>query len=473
MSLRSRIAKVFNPPGQTRLPRSGIGTSGIVSHGGFVQEDELNKKLASRETRYKTYSEMMANTAIVGAGVRYFLNLAAKSAWSFNPSEADKDGYYAEQLEQILTHDPLTSWHRVVRRATMYRFYGFSIQEWVAKPRPDDSGVITFYDIENRPQSTIYRWHLQRSGTVLATVQQDPQDFKEYVLPRGKLLYLVDDTIRDHPEGLGLFRHMVSSVERLTRYIQLEGIGFDTDLRGIPIGRAPFTELAALETAEEITREQRLAIEKPIRNFVERHVRNEKTSMLLDSIPYESRDEAGRPSTMRQWDIELLKGSSNSFKENASAINRINREIARILGVEHLMIGGDGAGSMALSEDKTRNFYLLVNGALIEMRDAVKRDLAFTIWRLNGWPDEMMPDITTEAVRLGDVEQIGKALRDIAAAGGGITPRDPVVDAVRDRLDLPRTTEETLAPDPVADGQNAQNAPPGGAPRQASQSLGV
>lgn len=425
-------------------PTDTAGVPGTAVYGGVIQVEEKNANLASREERYKTYSEILANTSIVAAGTRYFLNLAAKAEWSFTPSEKDTDGKFAELAEEMLTKDPRTPWHRIVRRSAMYRFYGFSIQEWTARRR--DDGLLTFADIAPRAQSTISKWDLMDDGTVLGVTQQSPQTMMELYIPRQKCLYLVDDTLSDSPEGLGLFRHLAQSAQRLARYEQLEGFGFETDLRGIPVGRAPFTELAAAVTAGDITDAQRRAIEKPLRDFIQNHVKSAKLGMLLDSITYESKDEAGRPSSARQWEVELLKGSATSFKENAEAISRINREMARVLGVEQLLLG-EGSGSYALSTDKTSSFFLLVDGALTEIREGVADDLLTTLWQLNGWDPEMMPELATEAVRHTDVQEVAAVLRDMASAGAVLDLNDPVVNEVRDLMGLSHQPENLLDDD--------------------------
>ena len=269
-------------------------------------------------------------------------------------------------------------------------------------------------------------------------LQRSPQTQREIYLPREKLLYMVDDTLNDSPEGLGLFRHLVAPAKRLERYEQLEGFGFETDLRGIPIGRAPFGALADLVQRGEISNEQRVQIEAPLRKFIKSHIKDPKLGLLLDSVTYETSDEAARPSGTQQWDVELLTGSATSFSQNAAAIERLNRELARILGVEQLLLGSDSAGSFALSRDKTNAFFLLVDGALTEIREAVESDLLTKLWRLNGWPVEMMPEIRTEAVRFTDVEQIGATLRDMATAGAMLDPDDPVVGEVRDLMGISR-----------------------------------
>ncbi|RUQ78148.1 hypothetical protein ELZ22_17290, partial [Brucella abortus] len=399
--------------------------------------------------RYRTFSDILANTSIVAAGTRYFLNLTAKAHWSFTPSEADTDGRYAELAEEMIKDDPATPWHRIVRRAAMYRFYGFSVQEWTARRRSD--GYLTFADVAPRAQSTIEKWDARDDGTIVGLAQRSPQTGEELYLPRQKLLYLVDDTLSDSPEGLGLFRHLVSPSDRLRRYEQLEGFGFETDLRGVPIGRAPFTELAKMVEAGEISEAQRAKIEEPLRNFIKNHVKTAKLGMLLDSIAYETKDEAGRPSGIRQWDVELLKGTATSFAENAQAIERLNREMARILGVEQLLLGGDSVGSYALSRDKTSSFFLLVDGALTEVREAVNDDLLRTLWQLNGWPEEMIPEMATEEVKYTEIAEIAATLRDMATAGAVLEPDDPVIGEVRDLMGVSR-------PITVATGEGDEDA---------------
>lgn len=429
-------------------PTRTLGAPGTAIFGGFVQSNEKNPNLNVHGERYKTYSEILANASIVAAGTRYFLNLVAKAEWTLEASEADADSRFAELAEEMLMEDPATPWHRIVRRSAMYRFYGFSVQEWTARRR--DDGLLTFKDVAPRAQLTIEKWDMDVEGGILGAIQRSPQTQQDLYLPRSKLLYLVDDTLSDSPEGLGLFRHLVEPAQRLFRYEQLEGFGFETDLRGIPIGRAPFTNLAKMVERGEISDAQRIAIEAPLVKFVENHIKTAKIGMLLDSITYEAKDEAGRASNAKQFDVELLKGSSTSFAENAAAIERLNREMARILGVEQLLLGADSAGSFAMSRDKTNSFFLLVDGALMEIVAAVDDDLLKTLWRLNGFPEEMKPTLKTESIRFRDVELIAIALRDLATAGAPIAPDDPIVGEIRDLMGMGRPLEVSSADEDAA-----------------------
>lgn len=411
-------------------PTEMAGAPGTAIYGGYLVTDEKNPRLASQEDRYRTYADVMANTSIVAAGMRYFLALIAKSSWSFTASEADTDGRFAELTEKSLTDDPDTNWPRIVRRAAMFRFYGFSTQEWAMKRHED--GHFTFRDIAPRAQRTIEKWDTDVEGNVLGVVQLSPQTSQELYIPRSKMLYLVDDTLNDSPEGLGLLRHLVTPAHNLERYQQLEGYGYENDLRGVPIGRGPFTDLAQKVQAGTISQDQRRQIEAPLRKFMQNHIRSANLGILLDSMTYESKDEAGRASSAKQWDVELLKSNSQnvSFAEIAQAIERLDREMARILGVEQLMLGS-GSGSFALSNDKTSAFYLMTDAVLTEIMNSVEDDLVKRLFELNGWPDDMRPEVGVEAIRFTEVEQIAKTLVDMSKAGAMLAPDDPVISEVR------------------------------------------
>ena len=192
---------------------------------------------------------------------------------------------------------------------------------------------------------------------------------------------------------------------------------------------------------------ERDALIEPMEEFVRNHIKGPNLGVLTDSVTYATADDAGKPSNVYQWSVELLRGSATSFQENAAAIERKNRELGRILGVEQLLLGTGSAGSYALSADKTRSFYLLVDGALLEVREAVAKDLLPRLWELNGWPVEMIPKLTTEAVRFTDVEAVAGALRDMATAGAILSPDDPVISEVRDLMGLSRPT--TVLPLPA------------------------
>ena len=419
-------------------PTETIGSTGTRTFGGFIQTIEKNPKLEGRE-KYTFFSQTLANTVIVASGVRYFLNLVGKAKWRVEPADESAQAQEIASVIEEIMNDMQTPWRRVVRRAAMYRFYGFSIQEWTAKRR--DDGSIGMLDIAPRPQITIERWDLQVDGTVFGVIQRSPQTQEEIYLPRSKLVYVVDDALNDSPEGLGLFRHIVEASQRLKRYEELEGFAFETDLRGVPVGRAPFQELQDAVDNREITEEQRKNMEQPLRTFIQKHIKNPQLGILIDSVTYSTIDESARPSNVPKWDVQLLSSQANGQAEVNEAIVRLNREIARVLGVENLLLG-DGQGSFALSRDKSNNFALIVDSTLTELEEVFEADFLDPIFQLNGWDPALKPSMKTEAIQYRDIEQVTSALNDMARAGATLRIDDEAVGEVFDLLGLTRPNRE-------------------------------
>ncbi len=446
------MANIFDRFRKKNLPRkaaSTLGSIGTVVIGGYLVESEKNAALTGRQ-KYVTYSNIMANTAIVSAGIRFYLNLIGRAAWKVEAKEVDgvvpdEAKRLAELVEDIMT-DMNTPWHRVIRRAAMYRFYGFSIQEWVAKKRPD--GVIGYKDIMPRPQLTIERWDIHpNTGEVNGMFQRVDNEPQELFLPRGKTLYMVDDALNDSPEGLGIFRNLADPANRLSRYEQLEGWGFETDLRGIPIARIPYAALSEAVKNNELTQAQAQAKIDGMETFIQNHIKNPALGLSMDSLTYETLDESAKPSNVRQWDLELLKAGATSQEAVAAAIHRINQEIARLLGVEGLLLGSNTLGSQALSSDKSKNFAMTVDSALLEISETFKKDFLGPLWEMNGWDRALMPELKPEATQFRNIEEITGALKDLASAGAVMSPDDPAVNDIRDMTGISKPGGTTVFTD--------------------------
>lgn len=418
-----------------------IGVPGTAIWNGYIEEGEKDSALVG-QNKYRTYSDILANISIVAAGTRYFLNLISNATWNIEPVDDTSDAKrFAEDVEFIIDQMNMP-WRRVVRKTATYKFYGFSIQEWTAKRL--DNGLIGIGRIDARPQSTIERWMRDEVGDIETVWQRSPQNSNEIEIPRDKLIYIVDDALNDSPEGLGLFRHLAEPTRRLKRFEQLEGYGFESDLRGVPVGRAPFAQLEELVRNGEITETEKTAIVQPLVNFITNHIKNPQLGMLLDSVVYQSTGDNETPSNVRQWDLELLKAGSTSQKEIADTIKRLNEEIARILSMEGLLLGSGPNGTRSLSEGKSNNLAIVVDSTQKEMAETFDRDFIATIGELNGWPKEMWPKFNPEPIRFKDVGEVTQALNDMAGAGAILSPDDPVINAVRGLLSMPEQTEENI-----------------------------
>lgn len=429
-------------------PFQEMGRPGTAVFGGYVENIEKDPRLAY-QARYRTASDMLANVSIVAAGLRFFLNLVAVPEWSWTPAEDLGDGKSSDaakkaaEFAQDVFEGMDTSWTRVVRRSGMYRFHGFQVQEWIAKKRPD--GMIGLQDIEQRPQHTIERWELADDATITGMWQRWPQNGALLFLPRPKCIYTVDDTLTDSPEGMGLFRHLVDPAERIRSYLRLEAMGFERDLRGLPVGYAPLAEIQEGIDNGSLPPTEAAKMLQGLRNFLQMQVKGEDTSIMLDSATYHGTTADGDTvSTADKWKLDLLTASATGMADLGKSIDRVTHDMARILGVESLLLGSQGSGgNRALSEDKSRNLYLSVNSTVGDIAESMRRDGLGAIWKLNGLDSDLMPKASTEDVAFKDVAAVAAALANMAMAGAVLQPGDPAINDVRDLLGISREPEGT------------------------------
>lgn len=463
----TRIGKAFSGGGasdpapesidkRAAIPTGTIGTShlGVGEGAELVWVDREANVIGPR--RWDTYAEMIRNVGIIAAGLRLFLNLIANAVWAVNPPEDDKGEPLpgaqdiADQAYEIL-FGMTSSWASVVKKMAMYRALGFSLMEWTAVKRAD--GAIGLLDIEHRPQRTIVRWQRDETGTVTGAWQR-VTGRSEVMIPRAKLVYCVDDTFTDHPEGLGLLRHLAVTSRRLKDFRDLQETAFETDLRGIPVARAPLAELrkevtdAGAEGSPERAKAEarRLKILAPMYDWIDKHVRSKQTGVLLASDTFISQGTDNRtPSAIKKWDLELLTGDSQAFDEIANSIKEMTEDMARVLGVEHLLLGTDGAGSLALARSKVGTFYMTVTSTCQDLVEIIDRDIIGPLAEMNGWPDELRPEMSVNEISDRDIAEVMDALAQLAQAGAPVMPNDPAVGEIFDLLGLTRPPERSDA----------------------------
>ena len=431
-SLKDRFGSLFQR--ERVKPTVEQGVAGFAVYGGYVHAKDYNPSLYGYN-RWRKVEDILATVSVVASGLRFMSNLVSRPGWSWEPADDSPAAKEAAEFMESVLEDLDTSWTRIVRRSVMFKFHGYMAQEWIAKRRED--GAIGLKAIEVRPQHTITKWDVDEAGQILGLVQSDPQTGRELYLPRGKLVYLVDDTLTDRPDGMGWYHHMVDSADRLKSLLDLESIGFERDLRGIPVGRVPFQEINRMVTDNKLTQAQADEMVAGMREFVAMQRKTSNSGMVLDSKPYESKSDTGiNPTSVMQWGLELLTGNPGSIEELGAAVERFEFNMALLMGTEVMLTGRGGEGSRALSEDKSRNLYLSANAILWDLAEAVDRDIRDPIWAMNGFPDELKPKANVEDVSYKDAQMISQVLADMAQAGAVLAPDDPAIDDLRQLLGI-------------------------------------
>jgi hypothetical protein len=447
VSFFSKLSSFFGGGGER--PTSNAkpnGGDGVQAFGGFLVSNERSPELIGAR-KWITYSNA-TNTAIVATGLRYALGLLRGTTWHAEPN--DRGGADADRGVEIVTQGLINArmpkpWASVVGKTALYKYFGFSLHEWMTARRSD--GMVVFSEIAHRPQYTIDCWNKPSEKESWDAVSQLSQNGNRYTIPRGRLLYAVDDTLTDSPDGVGLFRHIVELVRRLGVLEGLEGLAYETDIRGMPIGRAPIAKM--LVEAESKVGADKAKINAYVSDRTA-NMRNALVSLakspeklqhlLLDSGTYRG----ATPDTItsiQEWGLELLRGDGNGVDAVASAIGRLQVEIARAFGIEFAMMGS-GDGSLAMHGDKTGMLGVTLQTQLTEIADFTTNDLARPLIALNGLdPETCTPRLVAEPISTDAIETVCRALQSLASAG--LAPNDPARVVIRQRMRLPPEPEPT------------------------------
>lgn len=440
-------APKLDPEIASLLTRFGGNNDNNNTYGGYAQSREQSADLNGAR-KHTTYANYIANVHIVALGVRYILDILGGTNWKFKPSEADTDSRYADAVKSILT-GMQTPWGDHLQKMGMYKFVGASVHEWIAIRRPD--GLIGFQNIEHRPMSSISRWDIDDSG-IRGVFQRLRNTGSEVLIPREKLVYIVDSSISDSPEGVGLLRHVAEPARQLQRLEQLEGYGYEMDVNGVPKLWIPYAKLNKAVADKLMKKEDAEAIIKNLESFQERHIKNPSLGISLESAPYSSMDASSSPSGMRMFDLEILSSQNSSAGPINIAIERKCREIARVIGVEALLLGTGGSAQASVSKDKVSQLQQTVMRMNTKIAWSVDNDLIRRIGQLNGWDEKFLPTSNPDPVSLRDINEIVDAVT--ALAGAPFKDGDTAENEIRSMLGISPAPESIsgLGTPPFPDG---------------------
>lgn len=466
MSTMTTLSKAFSALGAvfgasiemptTYPPSKVIGTNGARTYGGTPANGEINRKLIGVQ-RYVTFDSTVANDIVVAVGVRLFLALLSGAKWSSVPAKpraveggkgdaaepTPKAQYYADRIRELVLTGTRTTWSTIIKWLGGFIHYDYRLSEVTLERRED--GAWGVMDIGPRPNHTIEQWVVGEHGVVIGVIQRDPQTQEWNAIPRAKLVYLADNAVTSTPEGCGILRHAIETSTRVARLLDLEAIGYETTMEGMPIGRVPYLALKKLEAAGTIPGFKAASATAEIESMVQNKVVTRQRGLMLDSEPY--RNANGDPTSIPQYSLDVVRGEAKGAADINVAIQRDRRYLAILFGVEHLVLGGD-KGAFNLAEDKNDRQVALVNNVAFEIAAALKRDVVIPVMRANGWPIELAPDLVPSDITKLDPSVIATVLRDLGVAGDmlGVPSEDKAADEVRGLMGIsPRPKYDPVA----------------------------
>ena len=400
-----------------------IGATGLHT-AGAVQEEFLSSLYGGEAI--KVYKEMRDNDPVIGAVMLALQNLVRQAQWIMEPyddsPEAKKDAEFVTQCMEDMDRP----WSEFIADAMSMVVFGWSFFEVVYKIRdgkpidkPNGSrykdSKIGWKKFGIRSQDSLDRWEISDSGELKAMVQRPAPNYTERVIPISKGALFRTTVWKDNPEGRSILRNAYRPWFFKKRMEEIEGIGVERDLNGIPVCYVPPSILRPNASPEE--RQSLAAVQTMVQN-----VRNDSQAGLVLPAMYDDNNN-------QLFKFELLTTlGRRSFDTNA-IINRMNLIVATSMLADFVLIGQDNVGSFAMASSKTKVFSVAIGSYMDAISDQFNRVLIPRLFAINGTSKNELPVMVhgdIETVELGELAQYINAL-----SGAGL---DLTGEQVREHL---------------------------------------
>jgi len=421
-----------------------VGVSGLQVRSGIPAE-EWNHRLTG-DKALRLWREITDTDAIVGSMLHGISMNMRRVSWSVEPySDLPEHQQHAEFLATC-QDDMSHTWEDFVAEVCTMLPYGWAAMEIVYKVCrghvPGQPGASSRYEdglwrwrkLPLRAQETRKRWEWDPAGGVQAMVQRLPDGRGEAILPVEKLLLFRTTQHKGNPEGRSILRTAARAYLFKKRAEELEGIGLERDLSGIPKIGVPAKLLASNATGDEKAR---------LQEFVEmgKRLRVDEQSAVVYPLAY---DERGN----KVYEVELMASPGTKAVQAGPIVERWARHMAMSVLADVVLLGHERVGSEALARTKGEMFTLTLDAWMQSIADVLNRHAVPRLFALNGWPTSELPRLVPAPVTQVDLVDLVNGVVALAGAGAGLLPNPEVEAQLAQRLGLPA---EAMAAGPLGD----------------------
>lgn len=433
-----------------------LGVTGLRHWSGRVEEEWLNELKGYRNIA--VIKEMRDNDPIVGA-ILYAVDMLIRQVdWKVTPfSDKPRHVKDAEFLESCM-EDMSQEWTKLLSEILSFLPFGWSYHEIVYKKRnghkvnnpgvssKHTDGKIGWRKLPIRSQDTLDRWEFDENGDPNAFVQQlwhqDTQVRQNRANQRGTASHLVTipftrgllfrtTSYKGNPLGRSVLRNAYRPWYFKKRIEEVEGIGIERDLAGLPVMRVPAKIMSSAATPEE------QAIYNACKDIVTNIRRDEQEGIIIPGDV----DANGN----QIYDLSLLStGGTRQFDTNA-IVGRYDQRIAMTVLADFVLLGHEKVGSFALSSSKTSLFATAIGAWLDEIKAVFNRHAIPRLFAFNGNVTNEIPMLDYGDIEAPDLTALGGYIRELAGAGATLFPDGKLEDHLMGLANLPKKPEEIRA----------------------------
>lgn len=401
-------------PAKIKTGLSEVGFSGLNQSGGIIREDFLTD-LRGPAGR-KIFKEMTFNDSVVGSILFAATMLIRQASWGVKAaSESAEDKKWADYINSC-RDDMSMTWADVVSEVMTMLSYGWAAVEEVYKKRNgyirnsgDTSkftdGLIGWKKLPLRSQDSLQRWEFDERGGVLA-MHQLTLTGQRATIPIHKMLLFRTTSNKNNPEGVSALRTAYRPWYFKKRIEEIEGIGIERDLAGLPVLKTP--EDVDIWNANDA---DAVATKAVAEKLVQSIRRDEQEGVLL---PF-------------GWELNLISSAGKKSIDPSATIARYNTMIAMTVLADFIILGHNNRyGSFALASSKTHMFSVAIGGWLDAIADVFNRYAIPRLLEINGVVLENPPRLVHGDVEVPDLAELGAYIKNLAVAGMQVFPNPEV-----------------------------------------------
>jgi hypothetical protein len=327
-----------------------------------------------------------------------------------------------------------STWEEFIAEILSMIWFGWSYFEKVYKVRggkSEDPERRSAYDDEKigwrklsiRAQETLDGWQFDEDGGIRGMYQVAAPEYKRVFIPIEKAILFRTEATKNNPEGRSMLRNAYRSWYFLKRLQELEAIGIERDLAGLPVCELPLAYFGSQASPAKRMAKDNFA------KMIQQIRRNEHEGLVF---PAET-DEEGKPTGYKF----RLVGSPGSRSINVdAAIIRYEKRISMTMLTQFLFLGMDKVGSFSLSSDQTSLFASALGAILDNIEETFNRFAVSELMELNGIPQELWPRLRHGDIEKPDIAAFAQTLVTLTN-GGVVTPDDNLESHIREELNLP------------------------------------
>ena len=414
------------------------GVSGLKHSGGYIRE-EWHKHLQGTNA-VRIYREMSDNDPVIG-GFLYAIEMLVRQVdWQVQPNpeledaEAEAAAEIAIKVDEA-RHDMEQTWAETVSEIMSMAIYGWSLLETVYKIRrgpsefgfmdsKHDDGWIGWRALPLRSQDSLDVWDINpATGHVGGMFQRAAPNYRRVEIPFERALLFRTRVSKNNPEGRSLLRNSYRPWFFLKRIQEIEAIGIERDLAGLPVMEVPPEIMHPKASADQ------KAIRTSMQDFVQRVKRDAYEGVV---IPSEMKPD-GQPTGYK---FKLLASGGRRPVDVDAIVKRYESRILISVLAELLLLGQDKVGSFALADAKTNMLAMSLKALLDGIIDVFNRVAIPRLCAMNGVPMRLCPLLTFGDVETPNLTELGTFISSVAASGA-LVPDDGLEQHLRQIASLP------------------------------------